>query len=212
MPKASLVVFATETLALGINMPARTVVIEKLVKFDGESHKDITPGAHELTGRAGRRGIDVEGHAMVMWQPGLDPGSVAGLRQTDLPLNSSFKPTYNMSVNLLARFGRERSQYSESSLPSSKPTALSLTRPEVQRQERSCRIRRIYGVPPEILPSMPGPSRIIKAEKTASRSRQRVQRRTIMESLNNLAVGISLMSGAVDIWGPVSLYLLRATR
>src|SRR5699024_402009 len=64
------VVFATETLALGINMPARTVVIEKLVKFDGESHKDITPGEYtQLTGRAGRRGIDVEGHAVVMWQP-----------------------------------------------------------------------------------------------------------------------------------------------
>src|SRR5699024_8413696 len=56
-------VFATETLALGINMPARTVVLEKLVKFNGESHVDITPAEYtQLTGRAGRRGIDVEGH------------------------------------------------------------------------------------------------------------------------------------------------------
>src|SRR5699024_12121610 len=78
------VVFATETLALGINMPARTVVIERLVKFDGESHKDITPGEYtQLTGRAGRRGIDIEGHAVVMWQPGLDPAAVAGLARSE---------------------------------------------------------------------------------------------------------------------------------
>ena len=63
-------VFATETLALGINMPARTVVLERLVKFNGEQHVPLTPGEYtQLTGRAGRRGIDVEGHAVVLWQP-----------------------------------------------------------------------------------------------------------------------------------------------
>jgi len=67
-------VFATETLALGINMPARTVVLEKLVKYNGETHAELTPGEYtQLTGRAGRRGIDVEGHAVVLWQPGLEP-------------------------------------------------------------------------------------------------------------------------------------------
>lgn len=59
-------VFATETLALGINMPARTVVLERLVKFNGEQHVALTPGSTQLTGRAGRRGIDVEGHAVVL--------------------------------------------------------------------------------------------------------------------------------------------------
>jgi ATP-dependent RNA helicase HelY len=106
------VVFATETLALGINMPARSVVLEKLVKFDGETHSDITPGEYtQLTGRAGRRGIDVEGHAVVLWQPGLDPRAVAGLasRRT-YPLKSSFSPTYNMAVNLVAGVGRERAR------------------------------------------------------------------------------------------------------
>ena len=106
------VVFATETLALGINMPARSVVLEKLVKFDGETHADITPGEYtQLTGRAGRRGIDVEGHAVVLWQPGLDPRAVAGLasRRT-YPLRSSFSPTYNMAVNLVASVGRERAR------------------------------------------------------------------------------------------------------
>ena len=103
-------VFATETLALGINMPARTVVIEKLTKYNGEAHVDITPGEYtQLTGRAGRRGIDVEGHAVVLWQSGMDPRAVAGLasRRT-YPLNSSFAPTYNMAVNLMATLGRER--------------------------------------------------------------------------------------------------------
>ncbi|WP_407939715.1 DEAD/DEAH box helicase [Microlunatus soli] len=106
------VVFATETLALGINMPARSVVLEKLVKFNGETHADITPGEYtQLTGRAGRRGIDVEGHAVVLWQPGLDPRAVAGLasRRT-YPLNSSFAPTYNMAVNLVGAVGRDRAR------------------------------------------------------------------------------------------------------
>ena len=106
------IVFATETLALGINMPARTVVIEKLVKYNGETHADITPGEYtQLTGRAGRRGIDVEGHAVVLWQPGMDPRAVAGLasRRT-YPLKSSFAPTYNMTVNMVGRVGRERAR------------------------------------------------------------------------------------------------------
>ncbi|WP_458113958.1 DEAD/DEAH box helicase [Arthrobacter sp. R1-13] len=105
-------VFATETLALGVNMPARSVVLEKLEKFNGEAHVGITAGEYtQLTGRAGRRGIDVEGHAVVLWQPGTDPAAVAGLasRRT-YPLNSSFRPTYNMSINLLAQFGRPRAR------------------------------------------------------------------------------------------------------
>ncbi|MGO4227518.1 DEAD/DEAH box helicase [Arthrobacter sp. YAF34] len=105
-------VFATETLALGVNMPARCVVLEKLDKFNGEAHVNITAGEYtQLTGRAGRRGIDVEGHAVVLWQPGTDPAAVAGLasRRT-YPLNSSFRPTYNMSINLLAQFGRARAR------------------------------------------------------------------------------------------------------
>ncbi len=100
-------VFATETLALGINMPARTVVLERLVKFNGEAHADLTPGEYtQLTGRAGRRGIDVEGHAVVLWQPGVDPKQVAGLASTrTYPLRSSFRPGYNMAVNLVDRVG-----------------------------------------------------------------------------------------------------------
>jgi len=106
------VVFATETLALGINMPARTVVLERLTKFNGESRVDITPGEYtQLTGRAGRRGIDVEGHAVVLWQPGLDPLALAGLASTrTYPLRSSFRPSYNMAVNLVGRLGHARAR------------------------------------------------------------------------------------------------------
>ena len=106
------VVFATETLALGINMPARTVVLEKLSKWNGEAHVDITPGEYtQLTGRAGRRGIDVEGHAVVLWQPGFDPRAVAGLASTrTYPLRSSFSPSYNMAVNLVRQVGRNRAR------------------------------------------------------------------------------------------------------
>ncbi|MEJ2579833.1 MAG: DEAD/DEAH box helicase, partial [Kineosporiaceae bacterium] len=105
-------VFATETLALGINMPARSVVLDKLVKWNGETHADVTPGEYtQLTGRAGRRGIDVEGHAVVLWQPGLDPDALAGLASTrTYPLRSSFRPTYNMAVNLVGQVGRSRAR------------------------------------------------------------------------------------------------------
>jgi ATP-dependent RNA helicase HelY len=99
------VVVATETLALGINMPARTVVIERLEKWNGESHVLLTPGEYtQLTGRAGRRGIDPIGHAVVLYQRDLDFHTVAGLVGTrTYPLRSSFQPSYNMAVNLLRR-------------------------------------------------------------------------------------------------------------
>ena len=106
------VVFATETLALGINMPARTVVLEKLEKFNGEARVPITPGEYtQLTGRAGRRGIDVEGHSVIQWQQGQDVQAVASLAsRRSYPMNSSFRPTYNMAVNLIEQFGRSRTR------------------------------------------------------------------------------------------------------
>jgi ATP-dependent RNA helicase HelY len=112
-------VFATETLALGINMPARTVVLEKLSKWNGEGHVAISPGEYtQLTGRAGRRGIDIEGNAVILWNNDLDSTSVGGLASTrTYPLKSSFKPTYNMSINLISQFGSNRARTSlESSL------------------------------------------------------------------------------------------------
>ena len=82
------------------------------MKWNGETHADVTPGEYtQLTGRAGRRGIDVEGHAVVLWQPGFDPSAVAGLASTrTYPLRSSFRPSYNMAVNLVGQFGRDRAR------------------------------------------------------------------------------------------------------
>ncbi|MGI9596464.1 MAG: helicase-related protein [Acidimicrobiales bacterium] len=106
------VVFATETLALGINMPARTVVLEKLTKFTGEHHEFLTPAQYtQLTGRAGRRGIDSHGEALVLWSPFVRFDQVAGLASSkQFVLTSSFRPTYNMAANLVRRYQPERAR------------------------------------------------------------------------------------------------------
>jgi ATP-dependent RNA helicase HelY len=107
------VVFATETLALGINMPARTVVIEKLTKFTGERHEFLTAGEYtQLTGRAGRRGIDDVGYAVVPWSPFVTFEQVAGLAgDRRFVLTSSFRPTYNMAANLVRRYPPEEAHH-----------------------------------------------------------------------------------------------------
>jgi ATP-dependent RNA helicase HelY len=99
-------VFATETLALGINMPARSVVIERLTKFTGEARAFLTPGEYtQLTGRAGRRGIDDLGYAAVLWSPFVPFDQVAALASSrTYALHSAFRPTYNMAANLVRRY------------------------------------------------------------------------------------------------------------
>ena len=100
------VVFATETLAVGVNMPARTVVIEKLTKFTGDHHETLTPGQYtQLTGRAGRRGIDELGSAVVLWSPFVRFDQVAELALSrTFHLRSAFRPTYNMAANLVRTY------------------------------------------------------------------------------------------------------------
>ena len=107
------VVFATETLAVGINMPARTVVIEKLTKFTGENHQRLTPGEYtQLTGRAGRRGIDDKGNAVVLWSPWVRFDEVAELAaSTSFHLRSAFRPTYNMAANLIRTYTSEQAHH-----------------------------------------------------------------------------------------------------
>jgi ATP-dependent RNA helicase HelY len=106
------VVFATETLSLGINMPARTVAIERLTKWQGERHELLTPGEYtQLTGRAGRRGIDSRGAAVVLHQPFIPFERITGLASTrTYPLTSSFRPSYNMAVNLVANYERAQAE------------------------------------------------------------------------------------------------------
>ncbi len=106
-------IFATETLALGINMPARTVVIERLTKFTGEHHELLTPADYtQLTGRAGRRGIDARGHAFVLWTPFTGFDEVVSLaRSNSFALRSAFRPTYNMTCHLVSRFSRSQAEF-----------------------------------------------------------------------------------------------------
>jgi superfamily II RNA helicase len=103
------VVFATETLSLGINMPARSVVIERFTKYGGAGRATLTSGEYlQLTGRAGRRGLDEEGHAIVLWSNETtftDAARVASAPPPDL--RSTFRPTYNLAVNLVSRFDKD---------------------------------------------------------------------------------------------------------
>jgi len=101
-------VFATETLAVGLNMPARAVVIEKLTKFTGEHHQPLKASEYtQLTGRAGRRGIDTVGHALVLWSPFVTFDQVAALALSrSFRLVSAFRPTYNMAANLIQTHSR----------------------------------------------------------------------------------------------------------
>ena len=107
------VVFATETLALGINMPARSVVIESLTKFTGETHELMTPGEYtQLSGRAGRRGIDELGHSTVLMQRFIPFDTITRLASTrTYPLDSSFLPSYNMAVNLVRNYEKDEAEH-----------------------------------------------------------------------------------------------------
>lgn len=107
------VVFATETLAVGINMPARSVVIDKLTKFTGEHHEFLSAAQFtQLTGRAGRRGLDDKGHAVLLWSPFVTTEQMAGLASSrSFRLTSSFRPTYNMAVNLVRSYPRDTARH-----------------------------------------------------------------------------------------------------
>ncbi len=106
------VVFATETLSLGINMPARSVVIERFTKYGGSGRATLTSGEYlQLTGRAGRRGLDEEGHAVVAWSSETTFAESARVASAPPPdLRSAFRPTYNLAVNLVARFDRNTAE------------------------------------------------------------------------------------------------------
>jgi superfamily II RNA helicase len=100
------VVFATETLALGVNMPARSVALERFTKYSDNGRQFLTSAEFaQMTGRAGRRGLDDEGHAIVCFASDLalhDVGRVALAPPADL--HSSFRPTYNFTANLINHF------------------------------------------------------------------------------------------------------------
>lgn len=95
-------VFATDTLALGINMPARTVVIGEMIKWDGEQRRLLTPNEfRQMAGRAGRRGLDARGVALVLYSPWVTFERSMEVAQGELlPLRSAFRPSYSTTMNL----------------------------------------------------------------------------------------------------------------
>ncbi|MGV1087418.1 MAG: DEAD/DEAH box helicase [Mycobacterium sp.] len=197
-------VFATETLALGINMPARTVVLEKLVKFNGEQHMPLTPGEYtQLTGRAGRRGIDVEGHAVVLWNPQeatAEPTEIAGLASTrTFPLRSSFAPSYNMTINLVSQMGPEQAhQLLERSFAQFQAdrSVVSLVRGAERGEKMLDEIaaelgwdRRATVVEPAVLDYARLRAKIAERERSQSRSSRLQRRQVATEALASLRRG-----------------------
>ena len=106
------VVFATETLAAGINMPARTTVISSTSKRTDSGHRMLTASEFlQMSGRAGRRGMDEIGYVVIVGTPFQTPEEVAELVLSDAnPLESRFSPSYSMVLNLLQRFSLEESK------------------------------------------------------------------------------------------------------
>ena len=100
------VVFATETLAAGINMPARSTVISSISKRTDTGHRTLTPSEFlQMSGRAGRRGMDEIGYVTIVGTAFQTPEEVAELVLSEAnPLESKFSPSYSMVLNLLQRF------------------------------------------------------------------------------------------------------------
>jgi ATP-dependent RNA helicase HelY len=188
-------VFATETLALGINMPARTVVLERLVKYNGEAHVDLTPGEYtQLTGRAGRRGIDIEGHAVVVWQPGHDPRQVGGLASTrTYPLRSSFRPGYNMAINLVAQVGAEKArdllEQSFAQFQADRSVVGTARRIERNKEALKGYAEAVSGDFEEMLEYVELRAKISAREKALSRQNTAGRRASTTDSLENLIRG-----------------------
>ncbi len=141
------VVFATETLSLGINMPAKTVVLENLSRFTGQTHEILRPGDYtQLTGRAGRRGIDVQGYGVVLYSRFIDFDRVAGIASAGMhALRSSFRPTYNMAANLVANYSQveaERLLRASYGQYQRRRSADSLRRALAKQEKRLARLQR----------------------------------------------------------------------
>ena len=106
------VVFATETLSLGINMPARGVVVSSFTKFDGVNFSNLTTGElTQLMGRAGRRGIDVIGHGVILKESDVEVGTIYEVAMgPTLVVESKFLPSYNMALNLMRVYTPEEAE------------------------------------------------------------------------------------------------------
>ncbi len=184
------VVFATETLALGINMPARTVVIENLSKFTGERHEFLTAGEYtQLTGRAGRRGIDPVGYAIVLWSPFVPFEQVASLASSRaFRLTSAFRPTYNMAANLVARCAPAEAHHLLNLSFAQYQADRSVVRLEARLEKRRTVLTALEQEAQCDLGNVAEYGRLLEAVE-ASRRLLQPSRREIAEALSNLKPG-----------------------
>lgn len=106
------VVFSTETLAAGINMPARSTIISSVSKRTDSGHRMLTANEFlQMSGRAGRRGMDEVGYVTVVGTPFQSPEEVAELvTSSSNPLESRFSPNYSMVLNLLQKFSLDETK------------------------------------------------------------------------------------------------------
>ena len=203
------VCFATETLALGINMPARTVVIEQLEKWSGQQHELLTPGQFtQLTGRAGRRGLDTSGHAVVTYQRDVDFQTVASLvgRRVER-LRSSFVPTYNMAINLLRRrtlaesealLGQSFAQYQAASSVSKLDAQIDRNREALEGYAGN--LRSDHGDATEYWALR---RELDDLERSGSKQRRERRRRAVLDVLDTLRDGDVITLSARDGLGAV---------
>lgn len=201
------VVFATETLALGINMPARSVVIETLSKFTGETHEDLTPSQYtQLTGRAGRRGLDPVGHALVLWSPWYGFDKVAALAASrEFVLRSAFRPTPNMVVNLMAHHDRESAH-----------ELIGRSFAQYQADSSTARLAHRRSRQIALLAAAEADARCDKGDLDAYRDLRRAERAAAREARRNEADHIEeamdrLQPGDVIRFGPQRYAVLSAT-
>ncbi len=198
------VVFATETLSLGINMPARTVAIERFDKYGGAGRAPLTSGEYaQLTGRAGRRGLDEVGHAVVLWAPDTPVAEMARTAIAPPPdLRSAFRPTYNLAVNLVRRFDRKtaisvlRRSFAQWQADAAAASA-SVAQPPHEKPKGD-RGRR--GIARSEARSSETPSSETRSSETPSRETQRSTRRDVLVDHLGRRLAVLEELGYVDQW------------
>jgi ATP-dependent RNA helicase HelY len=199
------VVFATETLALGINMPARTVVIEKLTKFTGERHEFLTPGQYtQLTGRAGRRGIDDHGNAIVLWSPFVPFDDIATLvASRTFELTSSFRPNYNMAGNLVRRYAPEEAHRLLNMSFAQYQTDRDVVRLETRLAKRTAELASLRAAAECELGDVDGYRRLVERERSQPAARS--ERHEVDDVLHRLKPGDVIWLRGGKSAGPVAV-------
>ncbi|MDO4887960.1 MAG: DEAD/DEAH box helicase [Actinomycetaceae bacterium] len=210
------IVYATGTLALGIDMPVRTVVVESLRRWDGSDFVDLSATEYtQLIGRAGRRGKDDVGHAVVVGNAQLDPHALADLGSGRVdPLISAFVPSYNTVVNLLAEqdyarsrgiMGRSFAQYQRNADLAQTEARLARVRQQIAVEEAA-----LFCDRGDIVEYVRLRSTMGRAAKSARKAATRAYRRTIAESFDRARNGALY---AVNLAGELEYVLvLSASR